>query len=94
MKKEPPIYGLLAEFEQPDDLVAAANRTREEGYRLIDAYTPFPVHGLPEAIVPLPAFEMYSIFVKAAGGRVAARAAPRPRGSWRRSSSGSGRRPR
>jgi histidinol-phosphate/aromatic aminotransferase/cobyric acid decarboxylase-like protein len=27
-------------------------------------------HGLPEAIVPAPAFEMYSVFVKAAGGRV------------------------
>lgn len=31
-----------------------------------------PVQGLPEAIIPTPAFEMYSVFVKAAGGRVVA----------------------
>lgn len=34
-------------------------------------------HGLPEAIVPTPAFEMYSVFVKAAGGR-AVLVPPRP----------------
>jgi histidinol-phosphate aminotransferase len=28
------------------------------------------IQGLPEAIIPMPAFEMYSVFVKAAGGRV------------------------
>ena len=44
------LYGLLAEFETPDALIRAAGRAREAGYRRLGAYTPFPVHGLPEAI--------------------------------------------
>jgi hypothetical protein len=44
------LYGLIAEFESADDLVAAARRTRSAGYRRIDAYTPFPVEELPEAL--------------------------------------------
>ncbi len=44
------IYGLLAEFDNPSDLVAAARRTRQAGYRKIDAYTPFPVEELNEAL--------------------------------------------
>jgi hypothetical protein len=50
MKIKTPIYGLLAEFTDPDDLLAAARRAREEGYRRMDAYTPLPVEGLAEAI--------------------------------------------
>lgn len=46
----PSLYGLMAEFENPEDLLAAAHRAREEGYRRMDAFTPFPVHGLAEAI--------------------------------------------
>ncbi len=48
--KRTPIYGMMAEFDSPTDLVAAAHRTHEEGYRKIDAYSPFPVEGLAEAI--------------------------------------------
>ena len=50
MIREPRIYGLLAEFRQPEDLLAATETTRAAGYRRLDAYTPFPVHGLSEAI--------------------------------------------
>ncbi|HET8562559.1 MAG TPA: DUF3341 domain-containing protein [Candidatus Binatia bacterium] len=52
MKHEPrpPIYGLMAEFENPQDLVAAARQARAAGYRKMDAYTPFPVEGLAEAL--------------------------------------------
>ncbi len=45
-----PIYGLMAEYREPEDLVAAAHRAYEEGYRKMDAFTPFPVEGLAEAI--------------------------------------------
>jgi len=48
--QKPPIYGLMAEFDSPTDLVAAARRAREQGYRRMDAYTPFPIEGLAEAI--------------------------------------------
>jgi ActD protein len=45
-----PVYGVIAEFEGPDQLVEAAQRAYAEGYRQLDAYTPFPVHGLADAI--------------------------------------------
>jgi hypothetical protein len=45
MKADDP-YGLLAEFETPEALVEAAKRVRAEGYRDLDAFTPFPVHEL------------------------------------------------
>ncbi len=43
-------YALVAEFLSAEDLLAAAERVSEEGYRAIDAYTPFPVHGLSDAL--------------------------------------------
>jgi hypothetical protein len=44
------IYGLMAEFNDPEALVQAAQRTYVEGYRGLDAFSPFPVHGLAHAI--------------------------------------------
>ncbi len=44
------IYGLMAEFEDPTALVQAAHRAYEEGYRRMDAYSPFPIEELSEAI--------------------------------------------
>lgn len=44
------LYGLLAEFDNPDALLAAAGEAREAGYTELDAYSPHPVHGLAEAI--------------------------------------------
>jgi Alternative complex III, ActD subunit len=44
------LYGLMAEFDSSSDLLDAARRAHEEGYRSMDAYSPFPVHGLAEAI--------------------------------------------
>lgn len=44
------LYGIVAEFLSPEDVLEAAERTREAGYTRIDAYTPFPVHGLDDAI--------------------------------------------
>jgi hypothetical protein len=45
-----PVYGLMAEFANPADLIHAAERTYAEGYRKIDAYTPFPIEEVSEAI--------------------------------------------
>lgn len=47
---EPKIYGVIAEFDDPDDLLKAAKKAYAEGYRDIDAYSPFPIHGLAESI--------------------------------------------
>jgi hypothetical protein len=40
----------MAEFEHPNQLVAAAHRAREAGYRRMDAYSPLPIEELHEAI--------------------------------------------
>ncbi len=45
-----PIYGLMADFDEPGQLLAGARRAYGEGYRKMDAYTPFPIEGLAEAI--------------------------------------------
>jgi len=44
------LYGLMAEFETPGQLVAAARKTREAGFKKFDAYTPYPIHELDEAM--------------------------------------------
>ena len=44
------LYGLVAEFENQDGLVDATRRAHDQGYRRMDAYAPFPVDGLSEAL--------------------------------------------
>ena len=43
-------YGLLAEFDTPEALLVATKKAAGEGFTKIDTYTPFPVHGIDEAI--------------------------------------------
>ena len=45
-----PLYGIMAEFDNPSALVAAARRTHEAGYRRINGYSPYPIEELDEAI--------------------------------------------
>jgi hypothetical protein len=47
MKLQLPLYGLLVEFDSPEEILAAARKVRQAGYRQTDAYTPYPVDGLP-----------------------------------------------
>ena len=44
------LYGVMAEFDNPTDLVGAARRTYEAGYRRINGYSPYPIEELSEAI--------------------------------------------
>jgi hypothetical protein len=44
------LYGFLAEFADPESLKSCIRRARHEGFKRIDAYTPFPVEGLSEEI--------------------------------------------
>jgi len=49
-RRAPSLYGVMAEFDNPTDLVAAAHRTYQAGYRRINGYSPFPIEELSEAI--------------------------------------------
>ena len=44
------IHGLMAEFDDPSSLVAATERAHREGYRCMDAYSPFPIEELHDAL--------------------------------------------
>lgn len=44
------LYGLMAEFDRDDVLVEAARKIYNAGYRRMDAFAPFPIHGLAEAM--------------------------------------------
>lgn len=50
MNERTSIHGLIAEFSDRDELLAAAQRAYDAGYRRMDAYSPFPIEGLAEAI--------------------------------------------
>jgi ActD protein len=43
-------YGVIAEFGEAQDLLNAANAARDAGYTEMDAFSPFPIHGLHEAV--------------------------------------------
>ncbi|QDU76724.1 hypothetical protein Pan97_37790 [Bremerella volcania] len=47
---EPKLIGLMAQFDDPDSLLAACEKVRKAGYTKTDAYTPFPLHGIDEAL--------------------------------------------
>jgi hypothetical protein len=50
MEKTKGLYGLIAEFDTPTEVVNAAHKAYEAGYRKMDAYTPFPIEELNEAL--------------------------------------------
>lgn len=45
-----PHYGVIGDFDTPEDLLRAIRTAREAGYSRLEAYTPFPVHGIDEAL--------------------------------------------
>ena len=47
---QPGLYGLMAEFSDPTEVVAAARKVHEAGYRKIDAFSPYPLEALTEAL--------------------------------------------
>ena len=50
MAQEKDLYGLMAEFDTPTELVDAARSVREAGYTKTDAFSPFPLHEIDEAL--------------------------------------------
>ncbi len=66
------IYGVMGEFSEPDELVAAGRKIREMGYTKLDAMSPFPVHGIDDAIgVPPSKLGWRVIWASAAGALTA-----------------------
>jgi hypothetical protein len=67
-----PYYGLLAEFTEPEDLVAAARAVHEQGYIRAEAYSPYPVEGLSESLgftrSRLPLLVLIGAFLGGIGG--------------------------
>jgi hypothetical protein len=61
-------YGLIAEFDTPDAILAAAKAVRAAGYKRFEAYTPFPVHGLADAVAPEDHRLKWLIFLGGAAG--------------------------
>jgi hypothetical protein len=43
-------YGVVGDFATPEDMLRAIRTARAAGYSKIEAYSPFPVHGLDEAL--------------------------------------------
>src|SRR6266516_2654120 len=50
MERRSHIYGVMGEFATPEQLTHAVENVREAGYRRLDAYAPFPVEGLSQAL--------------------------------------------
>jgi hypothetical protein len=50
VENENELYGLMAEFETAGELVVAARQAREAGFRKFDAYSPYPIHELDDAM--------------------------------------------
>lgn len=67
MSEPTSLYGLMAEFTRADALVEAAQRAREAGFTKLDAYTPFSVEGLTEALALPPTRVPYAAL---AGGLI------------------------
>ena len=44
------LYGVIAEFPSAQELLDGANAARDAGYTELDAFSPFPIHGLHEAV--------------------------------------------
>lgn len=46
----PKAYGILAEYDTPADIMHAAEKIRDAGFRKWDVFTPFPIHGMDHAM--------------------------------------------
>ena len=67
-----PVYGLIAEFENPGDLMHAAEKVRDAGFTWWDCCTPVPVHGLDKAMGVKRTILPVLVFFAGASGTAAA----------------------
>lgn len=70
--EETELFGLMAEFAEHEQLLNAARLTYAEGYRRMDAYSPFPIEGLAEALghenTAIPFFTLVGGMIGGLGG--------------------------
>ncbi len=70
--EEKKLFGLMAEFEEHEELLAATRRAYADGYRKMDAYSPFPIEGLAEALgreySPVPLITLVGGMIGGLGG--------------------------
>ncbi len=72
METESNLFGLMAEFTSPEGILRAARQAYQAGYRKMDAYSPFPLEGLDEAIgLHRPSPVAYIIFLGGLFGGIA-----------------------
>jgi Protein of unknown function (DUF3341) len=50
LERQSGLYGAVGEFDDETDLLDAIEKIRHKGYSKLEAYTPFPVHGIDEAL--------------------------------------------
>jgi hypothetical protein len=62
-QEKPELYGLLAKFDRPEQIVAATRLAYKAGYRKFDAYTPYPVEGLSQSLHLRPSLLPYVILM-------------------------------
>ena len=66
------LYGLIAEFETPGQVLKAAEQVRDAGFKWWDCCTPFPVHGLDKAMGIRPTILPIAVFCAGISGTAAA----------------------
>jgi hypothetical protein len=62
------IHGLVADFDSPDKLMDAIRAARKAGYTKMEAYTPFPIHGIDDAMGAKPSILGYLVLCGSAVG--------------------------
>ena len=68
----PAVYGLVGEFDNVDSVIHAAKHVRDAGYKRFDVHSPFPIHGIDEAIGIRPTMLPWIVFLCGLTGTVTA----------------------
>ncbi len=63
MNDQGKIAGILAEYNNPADLLKAAAEVRDAGYKRFDCFSPFPVHGMDQAMGLKPSLLGWLVFL-------------------------------
>ena len=62
------VHGVVADFDSPDELMDAVRAARKQGYTKMEAYTPFPIHGIDDAMGAPPSILGYIVLCCGAVG--------------------------